>query len=538
MLVHRTAPGRSFEQPLFLSLNIPLPRSIENAASFLKDSSPSQIIHFWDSQLIALDKLIADSATTEAAWLELVPPETRPVAGRIRLHALMFLTTQCEAGGSIWLQQFLFGFPLVGRLAQPRCYPTKPQDASKKEEPITKLFNTNESRFSDRANKSGFKNCKLLWSEAEVQCNKGWLCKPFPLCSEGSSFRLSNPDLNIAFRFGVEQGSKLRACDDLRHSRTNLSFVVETPIKLVRWDHLAELTHRVNDGSREWGFFKADHEAAYKQLPLDSSHAKLAVVAMRSPVGHKWYGFISRTMMFGAIAAVLHYNVFSRLLSEIVSKLLGIPLLCFFDDFGAVIPLTLAARALSTFTAFCSKLGIQLKEEKSEWGAKVTFLGLQGFFPCRAYNFQLSVSLTPEKALSRAAEIQSFVERRSISSSELEKLIGKLGFSQTNLFGKFARTQLRPLYKNTTLAASHRPYPFPSWPHCAGGQWSCHPFVQGSLALPTAGRILWCTPMPLCSLDNSQPLSFPPIGLLSLLTSWQSLLRLRLGFAAFIAETP
>ena len=437
----------ALSSPFFLSLSVPIPASIRDAALFIRDSPAGSIVQFWDEQLSAVDKLILDSEETEAAWNSLIPSEIIPSTGKVKLAALMSLSLQCGAGGSVWLQQFLFGFPLVGRLAQPRCYPTKQSEARKKPEPIPKLFNSNKARFTDRASKSGFKNASTLWSEAMEQCEKGWLTQPFPLCTSKAPFTLRNPELNIAFRFGVEQGEKLRACDDLRHSRTNLSCVVETPIKLVSWDHLAELTNLVSDGSRDWAFFKADREAAYKQLPLDSTHAKLAVIALRSPSDGRWYGFLSRTLMFGAIAAALHYNAFSRLLSEIDSKLLGIPLLFFFGDFGSIVPHSIAGRALEVFTAFCSKLGIRLKAEKSEHGQSITFLGLLGHFPCKANDFKLSVTLDPPKASRWASEINGFIIKRSISSPELEKLIGKLGFSQTNLFGKFARTQLRPLYK-------------------------------------------------------------------------------------------
>ena len=40
-----------------------------------------------------------------------------------------------------------------------------------------------------------------------------------------------------------------------------------------------------------------------------------------------------------------------------------------------------------------------------------------------------------------------FPEAGEINSGGLGKLIGKLGFPQANLFGKFARTQMRPLYR-------------------------------------------------------------------------------------------
>ena len=92
-------------------------------------------------------------------------------------------------------------------------------------------------------------------------------------------------------------------------------------------------------------------------------------------------------------------------------------------------------------------LGIQLKSPKSEWGQRVTFLGLEGSFPCRANDYKLPVSFPADKARRWTKEVSSFISAGSITSHELEKLIGKLGFPQTNLFGKFARTQLRPLYR-------------------------------------------------------------------------------------------
>ena len=39
------------------------------------------------------------------------------------------------------------------------------------------------------------------------------------------------------------------------------------------------------------------------------------------------------------------------------------------------------------------------------------------------------------------------MDEGSIPSNALEKIIGKSAFPQKNLFGKFARAQLRPLYK-------------------------------------------------------------------------------------------
>lgn len=92
---------------------------------------------------------------------------------------------------------------------------------------------------------------------------------------------------------------------------------------------------------------------------------------------------------------MLHYNVFSRILAEIATRYIGIPLLSFFDDFGAPAPSRLAQAALQTFTSFCSLLGIQLAIAKSDYGPRLVFLGLGGYFPRHQNNMKIQVFLSP-----------------------------------------------------------------------------------------------------------------------------------------------
>ena len=95
---------------------------------------------------------------------------------------------------------------------------------------------------------------------------------------------------------------------------TNLPCAVLTPIRLVSWGHLVQLSHLLSKPrNADFGLFKADREAAYKQLPIDPEDQRGAIVAPRRPQSGKWFGFITRALIFGAVAAVLHYNVFSRL---------------------------------------------------------------------------------------------------------------------------------------------------------------------------------------------------------------------------------
>ena len=89
----------------------------------------------------------------------------------------------------------------------------------------------------------------------------------------------------------------------------NLACSAATPIKLASWGHLSELCRMVAHAKRDWHFFKADQEAAYKPPPLEWGQSNVAAVALLRPTNGRWYGFISRTLMFGAVSAALRYSV-------------------------------------------------------------------------------------------------------------------------------------------------------------------------------------------------------------------------------------
>ena len=445
-----------------LSAETPLPQDTRTSALFLRDTPIADIISFWDDQLSSLEKLVSDCAPDQKRWNEKIRSEIAPAAANFQTAAISQLFRHFGLQGQRWLWQFANGFPITGSLSQKHLSPESDKEVSRIHQ--SDLYDAARARFKERANHCGTKDAQLLWDEAVSQWKKGWLSEPIPLAPDGNPTTWKSSSFNIAFRFGVTQADKVRACDDLRHSMTSLSCAVLTPIKLASWGHIVQLSHLLTKPhSADWGLFKADHEAAYKQLPIDPADQRNAIIALRHPRSKKWFGFITRALIFGAVAAVLHYNAFSRAWTALVNRTLGIPLVCFFDDFATMIQLCLGNRALAVFSHFCEKLGFRTKPGKSAVGNRIVFLGLLGAFPTKGGKFQLSISLTDEKRSKWAAPLASYLKAGAISHRCLEKLLGRLGFPQTSLFGKFARTQLRPLYQkfyrrvyNTRLAQLER----------------------------------------------------------------------------------
>ena len=247
---------------------------------------------------------------------------------------------------------------------------------------------------------------------------------PLPIREDGQCPEQAIGPINVSSRFGVGQMNKLRACDDLKYGTANLYCSVWTPIKIPTWDHIAQMAALVRPTNCAWSFFKTDHESAYKQLPLDPAHQNLTVVDIRHPTSGAWMEFAPRTLLFGAVAAVLHYNAFSRAVAVLFCKVTGIPLLSYFGDFGALVPSDALGPALRTFVTFCHLLGIKLKDSKTEKVSSLSFLGVFAEFPVPRNNMSLTISMHREKAIAWALKIKDFLDKVAIPHKDLESVIG------------------------------------------------------------------------------------------------------------------
>ena len=151
------------------------------------------------------------------------------------------------------------------------------------------------------------------------QVGEHWLDGPRRYSENGRLVVGNEPMVaNPAFRFGVQQGEKLRAVDDLKRSSTNDATLIATPLDLPSRDHIAHtcsLCYLKGD-RRPLAITKADHDDAYKQLPVATREELTAAVTAQNPTDGSWYGCIPRTQLFGSTAAALRYNCLSRVIAS------------------------------------------------------------------------------------------------------------------------------------------------------------------------------------------------------------------------------
>ena len=370
---------RAGSAPVPLNEPVPLPGDFRDAIRLTVSNSYVAIGEFRAKQLGHLELLASLSSQQTDPWYSFTPDSIRPATGKLHVALCVHLADFLGISATAWFTQFVFGFPLTGALSQRFTFPVDTKINARPVGPSS-LFQDKASRFISRARRAPVRHADALWADAMAQVGDGWITDPRVLDSQGNFEAEPDTPIINAYRFGVPQDSKLRGCDDLKDSRTNTACVVQTPISLCSWGHIAESIHLSRHLDHEWAFGKIDIRSAYKFLPIASKDSPLAVVTLWCPCRERRFGFATRTQLFGSTASALHYKCFSHILTTFLTRILLTPTFGYFGDFGFLTPADSASSALKFVVKFCDILGISLKAEKSDAGYRDYFSWAVGAF--------------------------------------------------------------------------------------------------------------------------------------------------------------
>ena len=197
------------------------------------------------------------------------PIPLRAASSGIKSVALLHMMSQFGLGCSRWSKQFITGFDVVGAFPQGGLF--MPGEKMGKPDSPARPFPDASSRYETRSNASGWAHGETLWSEAIGQVEKERLGPPRRLISSDGPLFLGADRVNAAFRFSAIQRGKIRAFGNLKYGCVNMECATRTPISLPTWDHIGQICLYISTTDQPWSFFKADHKAAYGNLPLNGT---------------------------------------------------------------------------------------------------------------------------------------------------------------------------------------------------------------------------------------------------------------------------
>ena len=106
--------------------------------------------------------------------------------------------------------------------------------------------------------------------------------------------------------------------------------------------------------------------AADKQLPLGTDSRRCCVIFSVNPTTGRAELFVPSALMFGQTAAVYAFLRFSRTISKLLSELLTLTTVEFFDDFTQLETTASAQSAQDSFEGLLSLLGWEIATEEKK----------------------------------------------------------------------------------------------------------------------------------------------------------------------------
>ena len=137
----------------------------------------------------------------------------------------------------------------------------------------------------------------------------------------------------------------------------------------------------------------------------------------------------------------MRYIVFSRMFVAIASKLLGIPVAGYVDDFAYVYPISLGPEAMEAFQQLSDIFGVKMKR-KHPFNRRAFFSVSRDLCPKDPTERSFPLGPPSEKAEKWSSMLKTFLTADAIERAWMGKMIGRWSFAQSAVSDRFARSLL------------------------------------------------------------------------------------------------
>jgi hypothetical protein len=246
-------------------------------------------------------------------------------------------------------------------------------------------------------------------------------------------------------RFGVEQGGKIRGCDNGAFCGHNDRTRMRETIHCVGADFPSVVAREFAKWvESECRVGTDDVEAAYRRIL--NSMPQYTVVALVDPEsGQVWY-FPMPGFPFGLKSAVVAFNRVEELLIEVSRVLMLVPCGHYYDDAATVEPRFAGRSGQRAIWMVHEVAGIPFAKKKHEKMRPANpFLGIESDFASRPGFVEMRVKKKRRENL--LSDLDSVLERGELTGAQAARLRGKLYFTSLTAFGGVGRAPLQALAK-------------------------------------------------------------------------------------------
>ncbi|CAE7537200.1 unnamed protein product, partial [Symbiodinium necroappetens] len=252
-------------------------------------------------------------------------------------------------------------------------------------------------------------------------------------------------------RFIIQQNDKYRPIDDCCECQLNEGYSSTFKLRLQDADYFAclvlNICKRILSSSlrvtfAEWSGKCLDLSRAYKQLAILPAHVDLAVCLVHTRAGKPVF-YVPNSLMFGSNAAVYAFNRVSRSIFFLLSRLLIIPLSCFYDDFPILTPTRDASEVDGMISDLLDILGWEHKRTGEghkglPFAKLVDILGMRADLSCMAGG-TVTLSNKPGRIDKICDFVVNIKSAGCVTRHQAQVLLGLLNFACGYYHGRALR---------------------------------------------------------------------------------------------------
>ena len=420
----------------------PLCADLREAVSFVTTQPPDSVTEFRSQKIADIRERAAHHRSDEAILHNAMPSYRRLVLHNKNLLLLEELRAEIGHEDEDIVLDMARGFPLTGVPKRSGIFPHKLRPREFNEDQLRRSSVWLNKSIAGKMRPSlDNEQDTAVTAETADELKRHWLEGPLSTSSLDDLFPLG---WVASRRFAIRQGGKWRVIDDYSESWVNSCYelnerisphTVEDTINIIM-QLLKALGGKATILGRT-----ADLKSAYRQLAVADSSAWCSVLAVFVPMDNERGGrvdyYLQRALPFGAVASVVAFNRFSRLLWRIATVSLKLCISNYFDDYPMVdVPATAMSSWLS-FEALLLACGVlfatadkKRKPPADQFGMLGVLMDLRG-----APEGLVLVKNTPARKEEITATIASILEKSSMSPSLASSLSGILQYAERQIYG-------------------------------------------------------------------------------------------------------
>ena len=401
--------------------------------------------------LSSFEKLSNDLEPIRSRWAMKLP-ELSP-ARTINFPLIFSLTTKFGYDDTEFVRDLSMGMPIAGPIAPTPGLTTRKRAAQLSYVEWQRGIPQRNIDVINRVSKAqGSELSNACWNKTLDEVTAGWVTDPIELTEDLARTVPLTPRYAISEQHGAQK-REIRLIDDFRASGVNAIVTTDDTNIPENLDVFFAITSflRLAAPGCHLKCATLDFSHAYKHIPIQENQKEFATIVIAPPAGALKIATL-RTHPFGSKRAPANWPRVTNFIKWALLVVFRIVISVYVGDIFLTETSETIESAFVTVKTVCNRLGFVLEDAKEQPpSSSLNLLGADILIS----DDVITARLPERKRTELLNELRQVLSKGTLAPAQAAKLRGRLGYSQSLMFGRFGRALMteftaRQYSKNTT----------------------------------------------------------------------------------------